>query len=191
MIRRPPRSTLFPYTTLFRSQFGVAEPIIQKEGIDRIVVQLPGLTDRQRALDLIGRTALLTFKLVRTPDEAQAIFTRLDGALASRGRAGLLKIDSTTSAKPLSSFFLDSMGGAGFIASGDVPKVEALLTHAVTDSVVPKDSELLWGDEEGHSARTGRWLYVVKAEPEMTGGLVSDATPQVGPDPDGHGGAGG
>src|SRR5258708_25796572 len=63
MIRRPPRSTLFPYTTLFRSQFGVAEPIIQKEGIDRIVVQLPGLTDRQRALDLIGRTALLTFKL--------------------------------------------------------------------------------------------------------------------------------
>src|SRR4029077_11224225 len=34
-------------------QFGVAEPIIQKEGTDRIVVQLPGLSDRQRAIDLI------------------------------------------------------------------------------------------------------------------------------------------
>ncbi len=45
-------------------QFGVAEPSIQREGVDRIVVQLPGVSDRQRALDLIGRTALLQFKLV-------------------------------------------------------------------------------------------------------------------------------
>src|SRR5258708_33208856 len=112
MIRRPPRSTLFPYTTLFRSQFGVAEPIIQKEGIDRIVVQLPGLTDRQRALDLIGRTALLTFKLVRTPDEAQAIFTRLDGALASRCRAGLGQIGATPSAQALSWIFRQSPDAA-------------------------------------------------------------------------------
>jgi len=171
-------------------QFGVAEPIIQKEGVDRIVVQLPGLTDRERALDLIGKTALLTFKLVRTPDETQAIFTRLDGALASRARSGLVQIDSSTAAKPLTSYFLDNMGGAGFIASADVPKVEALLTSAVTDSVVPKDSQLLWGADEGHAGRTGRWLYCVKAEPEMTGGSVSNATAQIGLDPNDPGGWG-
>jgi len=45
-------------------QFGVAEPSIQKQGVDRIVVQLPGITDRKRALDLIGKTALLEFRLV-------------------------------------------------------------------------------------------------------------------------------
>ena len=45
-------------------QFGVAEPLIQRQGEDRIAVQLPGLTDRQRAIDLIGKTALLEFKLV-------------------------------------------------------------------------------------------------------------------------------
>ena len=45
-------------------QFGVAEPSIQAEGLDRIVVQLPGLTDRQRALELVGKTALLEFKIV-------------------------------------------------------------------------------------------------------------------------------
>ncbi len=44
--------------------FGVREPSIQKQGIDEIVVQLPGVTDRQRAIDLIGKTALLEFKLV-------------------------------------------------------------------------------------------------------------------------------
>ncbi len=35
-------------------QFGVAEPLIQRQGEDRIVIQLPGLTDRQRALELIA-----------------------------------------------------------------------------------------------------------------------------------------
>jgi len=45
-------------------QFGVAEPTIQKQGVNYIVVQLPGVTDRKRALDIIGKTALLEFKLV-------------------------------------------------------------------------------------------------------------------------------
>ncbi|RJO64469.1 MAG: protein translocase subunit SecD [Candidatus Omnitrophota bacterium] len=47
-------------------EFGVREPSIQKQGVDEIVVQLPGITDRQRAIDLIGQTALLEFKLVQT-----------------------------------------------------------------------------------------------------------------------------
>lgn len=45
-------------------QFGVSEPVIQREGIDHIVVQLPGVTDPKRAIELIGRTARLEFKLV-------------------------------------------------------------------------------------------------------------------------------
>jgi len=49
--------------------FGVREPSIQKQGEDEIVVQLPGITDRQRAIDLIGKTALLEFKLVATDPE--------------------------------------------------------------------------------------------------------------------------
>jgi len=45
-------------------QFGVREPSIQRQGEDEIVVQLPGITDRERAIDLIGKTALLEFKIV-------------------------------------------------------------------------------------------------------------------------------
>jgi len=45
-------------------EFGVKEPIIHLQGSDEIVIQLPGITDRKRALDLIGKTALLEFKLV-------------------------------------------------------------------------------------------------------------------------------
>ncbi len=45
-------------------QFGVAEPLIQQQGVDEILVQLPGVSDPDRAIDLIGKTAQLEFKLV-------------------------------------------------------------------------------------------------------------------------------
>jgi protein-export membrane protein SecD len=62
-------------------QFGVAEPVIQKQGDKRIIIQLPGLTDRERAIDLIGTTALLEFKLVREQDELVRVLQALDVAL--------------------------------------------------------------------------------------------------------------
>jgi preprotein translocase subunit SecD len=45
-------------------QFGVSEPEITLQGTDQILVQLPGVRDPQRAINLIGQTALLEFKLV-------------------------------------------------------------------------------------------------------------------------------
>jgi preprotein translocase subunit SecD len=59
-------------------QFGVAEPVITRQGDNRILVQLPGLQDPARAKALIGKTALLEFKLVddQTPVD-QAVAGRL------------------------------------------------------------------------------------------------------------------
>jgi len=51
-------------------QFGVAEPVIIRQGLDEIVVQLPGVKDPDRALGLIGQTAQLEFKLL---DEESAL----------------------------------------------------------------------------------------------------------------------
>ncbi|MFA5089521.1 MAG: protein translocase subunit SecD [Candidatus Omnitrophota bacterium] len=50
-------------------EFGVREPTIQKQGNDQIIVQLPGVTDRARAIELLGRTALLEFKVVSAEAE--------------------------------------------------------------------------------------------------------------------------
>ena len=58
-------------------QFGVSEPSIQREGVDRIIVQLPGVTDRERALALLGKTALLEFKLVS--DDKDLLKQAIDG----------------------------------------------------------------------------------------------------------------
>ncbi|MFH1984664.1 MAG: protein translocase subunit SecD [Pseudomonadota bacterium] len=57
-------------------QFGVNEPDIRRQGEDRILIQLPGIRDTQRAKDLIGKTALLEFKMV---DEGGDLQTALDG----------------------------------------------------------------------------------------------------------------
>ncbi len=48
-------------------EFGVSEPVIQRQGVRDILVQLPGIQDPERAKDLIGRTAVLEFKMVRDP----------------------------------------------------------------------------------------------------------------------------
>jgi preprotein translocase subunit SecD len=53
-------------------QFGVSEPDIRLQGENRILIQLPGLKDPQRAKDLIGRTALLEFKLVDENNDLNA-----------------------------------------------------------------------------------------------------------------------
>ena len=59
-------------------QFGVAEPSIQRHGDDRIIVQLPGLQDKSRAKNLIGKTALLEFKLVAKSEDLKTAIDRID-----------------------------------------------------------------------------------------------------------------
>jgi preprotein translocase subunit SecD len=66
------------------NELGVAEPVIQQQGLDRVVVQLPGVQDTARAKDIIGRTATLQFRLVE-PDASSAAETV---PLRDDGRSG-------------------------------------------------------------------------------------------------------
>ena len=59
------------------NELGVAEPIVQQQGFDRIVVQLPGVQDTARAKELLGRTATLEIRMV---DEDKKDFETLDAA---------------------------------------------------------------------------------------------------------------
>ena len=54
------------------NELGVAEPVIQQQGLDRIVVQLPGVQDTAKAKDILGRTATLEMRLVEDGAEARA-----------------------------------------------------------------------------------------------------------------------
>ena len=54
------------------NELGVAEPVIQQQGLDRIVVQLPGVQDTAKAKDILGRTATLEVRMVDESGEARA-----------------------------------------------------------------------------------------------------------------------
>jgi preprotein translocase subunit SecD len=55
------------------NELGVAEPVIQQQGEDRIVVQLPGVQDTARAKEILGATATLEFRLVDTEHSVQGL----------------------------------------------------------------------------------------------------------------------
>jgi preprotein translocase subunit SecD len=65
-------------------EFGVSEPVVQKAGTDRIIVELPGIDDPRRAQDVVQKSAFLEFQIT---DETQALekaLPRLDGILKDR-----------------------------------------------------------------------------------------------------------
>ncbi|MEZ5604564.1 MAG: protein translocase subunit SecD [Burkholderiaceae bacterium] len=56
------------------NELGVAEPVVQQQGLDRVVVQLPGVQDTAKAKDILGRTATLEVRMVcESPDEVAAL----------------------------------------------------------------------------------------------------------------------
>jgi preprotein translocase subunit SecD len=69
-------------------QFGVAEPTILRQGENEIVVELPGVKDPKRAIDLIGKTAQLEFKLV---DDEAPVAAKLPQSIAPGEEEDLLK----------------------------------------------------------------------------------------------------
>ena len=62
------------------NELGVSEPVIQQQGLDRIVVQLPGVQDTARAKEILGATATLEYRLVSTRSDARAYKRREDGS---------------------------------------------------------------------------------------------------------------
>lgn len=109
-------------------QFGVTEPVIVRQGSDEIVVQLPGVKDPQRALDLIGRTAQLEFKLLDSDNKLD-----LAGMIDQAVNSGRLKRDY--SHKDLNEVLKDSIPPEREISikkevnreTGRVSRVPALL----------------------------------------------------------------
>jgi protein-export membrane protein SecD len=160
-------------------QFGVAEPSIQKQGEDRILIQLPGLLDQERAKSLIGQTALLEFKIVKTDEESRALFDRFDLYLARLMRGGVTP-DSTAPDSVLHPFtsrlLIRAQGSESFALSENEAIVEDMLQRVRSDSTFVFDAAVVWDAHEGDvEGRSGRSLYVLGKDPLMKGSEVVSA----------------
>ena len=71
-------------------QFGVSEPLVQKEGSDRIIVELPGIDDPQRAMDVVQKSAFLQFEITDKTGALDKALPRLDAAVKSLGSTASL-----------------------------------------------------------------------------------------------------
>ena len=118
--------------------FGVEEPLIQKSGSDRIIVELAGLDDEQRAKDIINRQAYLEWKLVLPTTEVESALARLDRAVvAALGEDSIRKLGAETE-----------------VAESGQPSIEDLLFADPGDTVQAEDSAAP-AEDEGSAAAEG------------------------------------
>lgn len=106
-------------------EFGVSEPIIQKQGNNRIIVQLAGISNRDQARELVGKTAKLEFSLLKDPTIAERAALKINDYLAGEESAADSTMaaggDSLTADTDTTAIAQDSsvIGGEDLFASSD------------------------------------------------------------------------
>jgi SecD/SecF fusion protein len=167
-------------------QYGVSEPIIHREGDKRIVVELPGIQDIERAKRLIGSQARLEFKMLESPEDRASVIQRIDNVLSAQAAT-----DSAKSADPLFgedsetpslSRYLLSYRGDLVVLEDNILTVRNLLARPNIQKLIPPTSEFFWGAkvETMPDGQTYRALYFVKSRVEMTGEILSNASVTTG-----------
>ncbi|MDT8368453.1 MAG: protein translocase subunit SecD [Longimicrobiales bacterium] len=124
-------------------QFGVEEPLIQKSGGDRLIVELAGIDDEGRARDIIQQSAFLEFKLVRPATDLESALARIDrqivaalgpDSLAALGRA----VEQSAEAASMAEIEQLVFGGGG--AATDSAATPDSLPEAEADTAVAEEN---------------------------------------------------
>ncbi|MBX9929823.1 MAG: protein translocase subunit SecD [Gemmatimonadaceae bacterium] len=189
-------------------EFGVAEPVVQKVGNDRIIVELPGIDDPQRATDVVQKSAFLQFQITDKTQALDKVSPRLDQIVKERGLAvvnsaatdtakgkGLTSLfsaakDSTKSATDSASTkgpFQTKLApfqfpGVYTVAADDQPLFERILADSAIQAALPPGKVLRWGaDSVVVGAKPFRFIYVLDERAIITGEAITDAQPNTDP----------
>ncbi len=182
-------------------QYGVAEPTIIQEGDNRIVVQLPGLPDVERATRLINQTAVLELKLLAQQGEIVTVIQKVDEVLKKRlpmrsgdvvdgeaaadslGDVNFMGGDDTVTAddseNPFSSNMRAFQLGGLLVDKDDIPRLRQYIADPAVANAIPRGYEFVWGAEDqvyAEGARTGRILYYCNSRVELSGKNLASAS---------------
>uniref|UniRef100_A0A7C2P0S1 Protein translocase subunit SecD n=1 Tax=candidate division WOR-3 bacterium TaxID=2052148 RepID=A0A7C2P0S1_UNCW3 len=148
-------------------QWGVSEPVIQKTEEGRIILQLPGVLERERAEELIGKTALLEFKLVADQKTLEQTIKNIDDVLQKTWKGDTTKTY-------LTDILVSFRGGIG-ISSSKVHIFKEIINLPEVQAVIPPGYEFLFGKAEDTPEGKIKPVYLVKKEPELTGATLKTA----------------
>ena len=156
-------------------EFGVAEPVVQKVGSDRIIVELPGIDDRERAEDVVKKAAFLRFQITDESQSLERAIPRLDGIIKEKGLAlttplaggdttrtnalgNLLQdADTTTRADSAAttgtatdgpfrrSITPGQMPGQYLVSGADFPAIDGYLRMDEIRAALPPGKDVRWG----------------------------------------------
>ncbi|MBL8980206.1 MAG: protein translocase subunit SecD, partial [Gemmatimonadetes bacterium] len=190
-------------------EFGVTEPLIQKQGDDRIVVELAGISDPGRAKSIVQKSAFLEFRITDRSQALDKALPAMDRALARLGiqgvagdqavgnpLTGLLQADSAApdSAQPMPggalSTLIQNASSAGYelapgeylVEDGAVARADSLLNVPDVRALFPRRYEFRWAAAPvSVGAKSYRSLYVLEDRPIVTGSNLVDAKEEIDP----------
>ncbi len=180
-------------------QFGLAEPVVQRQGSRRIIIELPGMKDVERAKRLIGRTAQLEFKLLASDEDIKFVTDKINFYLsgspdttsvaeADSADAGLFDeaVESDEENQKFTSLLAYSNAGDAspsfdmLVTEENVPRVRAYLEDPGVQKIL-EDARMvmLWGPENARMDGY-RELFLANVSNEMTGEMIQDARVAMG-----------
>ena len=188
-------------------EFGVTEPLIQKQGDSRIVVELAGITDPGRAKAIVQRSAFLEFRITDRTGALEKALPAMDRVLRSAGitvdtaKTGqsavqrLLQGDTAKKGKgadttAVSGGVLSSlvqtqgaaMPGEYLVPVGAFPRVDSLLHLPDVARLLPRDVALRWSAAPiSVGVQSYQLLYALEDRPMITGSSLVNAKAEIDP----------
>jgi len=183
---------------------GVSETVIQKAGNDRILIDIPGVTDRERAIKIAQEQAFLQFQITDKTSGLEKALPRLDvyakangiGAVAAgapggkpaapTGLGGLLTNDTSTllpNGGPISKLILaGQMPGQFLFERANEETLRNFFADTAVQALLPPGKVVRFGsDSTAIQNKSYRFLYLLDAQPIITGDYLIGAKPNSSP----------
>ena len=161
-------------------QYGVAEPVIQTQGLRRIIVALPGVSDEGRVRKLLKGTAKLEFKLVRDNESMLEAFDRINRFLAESESSPGDSVE--VSSNPLYENIEFMQNGRAYAPEYSREYLTGLFQREDIQKLLPKDSEIRLSARPitASDGDTFYDMFLLKKTPELTGGVITEAKATFG-----------
>jgi protein-export membrane protein SecD len=170
-------------------QMGVSEPVVQKSGDSRIIVELAGMRDTESAKEVIQKAAFLEFQIVRPEGLAEAL-PRIERAILAahpeeraaprRAPTGVFQQPEADTTAATATPFQAKLAAAGsqgqfLVAMEDTAAMARYLALPGVQQALPRGTEILWGVPSAEEQEGFRSLWLVDRQPLITGEYLETA----------------